>query len=101
MVKQKKRRLKFFRPQRRRPCKKETNDDDDLLGGLPAPMLKNSECFIEGNCCLSIHFVVIVLSVFFLLLLLEHAVAAWSPWNEGDKDALERVQKRMIRFISD
>ena len=32
---------------------------------------------------------------------LEHAVGAWSPWLEGDKETLERVQKRMIRNISD
>ena len=27
---------------------------------------------------------------------LEHAVAAWSPWNEGDKEVLEKDKKRMI-----
>ena len=32
---------------------------------------------------------------------LEHAVAAWSPWLEGDKDTLEAVQKRLVRNISD
>ena len=32
---------------------------------------------------------------------LEYAVAAWSPWNEGDKETLERVQKRLVRLISD
>ena len=32
---------------------------------------------------------------------LEHAVGAWSPWSEGDKETLERVQKRLIRNISD
>jgi ribonuclease P/MRP protein subunit RPP40 len=32
---------------------------------------------------------------------LEHAVAAWSPWLEGDREAMEKVQKRMIRMISD
>ena len=32
---------------------------------------------------------------------LEHAIAAWSPWTEGDKETLERVQKRMVRMISD
>ena len=32
---------------------------------------------------------------------LEHAVAAWSPWTEGDKEVLERVQKRLIRMMSD
>ena len=31
----------------------------------------------------------------------EHAVGAWSPWLEGDKEALERIQKRLIRSISD
>ena len=32
---------------------------------------------------------------------LEHAVAAWSPWMEGDREAIEKVQKRMVRLISD
>ena len=32
---------------------------------------------------------------------LEHAVAAWSPWLEGDKEILEKVQRRLIRLISD
>ena len=32
---------------------------------------------------------------------LEHAVAAWSPWLEGDKEILEKVQKRLVRLISD
>ena len=32
---------------------------------------------------------------------LEHAVAAWSPWLEGDKEMLEKVQKRLVRLISD
>ena len=32
---------------------------------------------------------------------LEHAVGAWSPWLEGDKEALERIQKRLVRSISD
>ena len=32
---------------------------------------------------------------------LEFAVAAWSPWMEMDKKALERVQERTIRLLSD
>ena len=32
---------------------------------------------------------------------LEHAVAAWSPWMEGDKEVMEKVQRRLIRMISD
>ena len=32
---------------------------------------------------------------------MEHAVAAWSPWLERDVDVLERVQKRLIRALSD
>ena len=32
---------------------------------------------------------------------LEYAVAAWSPWMEGDREALEKVQRRMVRMISD
>ena len=32
---------------------------------------------------------------------LEHAVVAWSPWTEADKEVLEKVQRRMVRMISD
>ena len=32
---------------------------------------------------------------------LEHAIAAWSPWTEGDKETLEKVQRRMVRMVSD
>ena len=32
---------------------------------------------------------------------LEHGVAAWSPWQEGDKEEMEKVQKRLIRMVSD
>ena len=32
---------------------------------------------------------------------LEHAVAAWSPWLEGDREVMEKVQKRMVKMISD
>ena len=32
---------------------------------------------------------------------LEHAVAAWSPWQEGDKEVLEKVQRRLVRILSD
>ena len=31
---------------------------------------------------------------------LEHAVAAWLPWLEGDKEELEKVQRRLVRMIS-
>ena len=32
---------------------------------------------------------------------LEFAVAAWSPWQEGDIKMIEKVQERMIRMLSD
>ena len=32
---------------------------------------------------------------------LEFAVQTWSPWQEGDKRVLEKVQERMIRMLSD
>ena len=31
---------------------------------------------------------------------LEYAVAAWSPWNQGDKDILEAVQKRAVMMVT-
>ena len=32
---------------------------------------------------------------------LKHTVAAWSPWLEGDKEEMEKVQRRLIRLMSD
>ena len=32
---------------------------------------------------------------------LEFAVAAWSPWQEGDIKSLEKVQERLVRMLSD
>ena len=32
---------------------------------------------------------------------LEFAAAAWNPWTAQDKNQLERVQKRMVRMLSD
>ena len=29
-----------------------------------------------------------------------HIAAAWNPWHEGDVDCLEKVQKRLIRSLS-
>ena len=31
---------------------------------------------------------------------LEFGVAAWNPWHEGDINCLEKVQKRLIRSLS-
>jgi ribonuclease P/MRP protein subunit RPP40 len=31
---------------------------------------------------------------------LEYAVAAWSPWNIGDKEILEAVQKRAVMMVT-
>ena len=31
---------------------------------------------------------------------LEYAVTSWSPWSVGDKEVLERVQKRALRMVS-
>ena len=32
---------------------------------------------------------------------LEFAVQSWCPWLEGDKNLLEKVQRRMVRLLSD
>ena len=32
---------------------------------------------------------------------MEHAVAAWSPWLERDVEELEKIQKRLVRSLSD
>ena len=31
---------------------------------------------------------------------IEHAVAAWSPWLEKDIECIEKVQKRLVRMLS-
>ena len=31
---------------------------------------------------------------------LEFAVPAWSPWTQGDKESLEKVQRRAVRMVS-
>ena len=31
---------------------------------------------------------------------LEFSVPAWSPWTQGDKETVERIQKRAVRMIS-
>ena len=31
---------------------------------------------------------------------LEYAVAAWSPWSQGDKDILEAVQRRAVMMVT-
>ena len=31
---------------------------------------------------------------------LEFAGPAWSPWLEGDKEVLEKVQKRAVKMVS-
>ena len=33
--------------------------------------------------------------------MLEYAVGAWSPWKDKDCDMLEKVQRRLIRMLSD
>ena len=30
----------------------------------------------------------------------EYAVAAWSPWNQGDKEVLEGVQRRAVKMVT-
>ena len=32
---------------------------------------------------------------------LEFAVAAWNPWTEADTNAMEKVQRRLVRMLSD
>ena len=31
---------------------------------------------------------------------IEHVVAAWSPWLEGDKENLEKVQRQLVQMVS-
>ena len=32
---------------------------------------------------------------------LEYAVSVWNPWLQKDEDVLEKVQKRLVRMLSD
>ena len=32
---------------------------------------------------------------------LEYVAVAWSPWTEGDCEVLEKIQRRVIRLMSD
>jgi ribonuclease P/MRP protein subunit RPP40 len=31
---------------------------------------------------------------------LEFASPAWNPWQQGDKDVLERVQEKAVKMVS-
>ena len=79
--------------------------EDDLKPTKQCRMAAQSANWALGQLTRAFHFrkasCLVPLYKTFVRPKLEHAVAAWSPWMEGDRETIERVQKRMIRYISD
>ena len=79
--------------------------EDDLKSTKQCRMAAQSANWALGQLTRAFHYrkasCLVPLYKTFVRPKLEHAVAAWSPWTEGDKETLERVQKRLIRCISD
>ena len=79
--------------------------EDDLRPTKQCKMAAQSANWALGQLTRAFHFrkasCLVPLYKTFVRPKLEHAVAAWSPWMEGDREVLERVQKRLVRFVSD
>ena len=91
----------------------ETTEEKDLGVWMEVTAKPGKQCaaaaksanFTLGQIQRSFHFrtkkTLIPLYKTFVRPKLEFAVQAWSPWQEGDKKTLEKVQQRMIRMLSD
>ena len=91
----------------------ETKEEKDLGVWMEQDMKPSKQCQVAaqtanwalGQLSRAFHFrkanCLIPLYKTFVRPKLEHAIAAWSPWMEGDKEVLEKVQRRLIRLISD
>ena len=79
--------------------------EEDLKSSKQCRMAAQSANWALGQLSRTFHFrkanCIVPLYKTFVRPKLEHAVAAWSPWLEGDKEILEKVQRRLIRLISD
>ena len=79
--------------------------EEDLKPSKQCQMAAQSANWALGQMSRAFHFrkasSLVPLYKTFIRPKLEHAVAAWSPWLEGDKEVLEKVQRRLVRMISD
>ena len=91
----------------------ETKEEKDLGVWMDATMKPGKQCakaakaanFTLGQIQRAFHYrtkkTLVPLYKSFVRPKLEFAIQAWSPWQEGDKKALEKIQERMIRMLSD
>ena len=69
-------------------CAKAAQKANSVLGQLTRGVgYRDKECFIN-------------LYLTYVRPHLEYAVAAWSPWNQGDKEVLEGVQRRAVNMVT-
>ena len=69
-------------------CAKAAQKANNVLGQLTRGVgYRDKECFIN-------------LYLTYVRPHLEYAVAAWSPWNQGDKEVLEGVQRRAVKMVT-
>ena len=69
-------------------CAKAAQKANSVLGQLTRGVgYRDKECFIN-------------LYLTYVRPHLEYAVAAWSPWNQGDKEVLEGVQRRAVKMVT-
>ena len=78
--------------------------EDSMKPTKQCQMAANAANWALGQLSRSFHYrkaeCIVPLYKTFIRPKLEHAVAAWSPWSAGDIETLEKVQKRMVRLIS-
>ena len=91
----------------------EITEEKDLGVWIDASLKPSKQCakaakaahFALGQIQRSFHFrkkdSLVPLYTTFVRSKLEHANAAWNPWQEGDILVLEKVQKRFVRMLSD
>ena len=91
----------------------ESSEEKDLGVWMEATMKPGKQCavaarsanFTLGQIQRSFHYrnkkTLVPLYKTFVRPKLEFAVQAWSPWREGDKKVIEKVQERMVRMLSD
>ena len=78
---------------------------DDLKPSLQCAKAAKSANVALGMLLRSFHYrtksTLVPLYKTFVRSRMEHAVAAWSPWLERDVEELEKIQKRLVRSLSD
>ena len=78
---------------------------DDMKPSLQCAKAAQSANMALGMLLRSFHYrtksTLIPLYKTFVRSRMEHAVAAWSPWLERDVEELEKIQKRLVRSLSD